>query len=144
VCKVCTHSPLSIFSLTMMTFGSHFGYFISLMKPASSNLYTSTFVASTFSSTILWGFCFFGFALGLICSRRSMTSLLTPTKSEVDHANTLLFLSRKPYSFICSSWFVSMPMHMVLFGTLGSNGTFLNSPSTSIIFLYSVGGCSLH
>jgi hypothetical protein len=31
-------------------------------------------------------------------------------------------------------------MHMVLFGTLGSNGTFLNSPSASMMFLYFAGG----
>jgi hypothetical protein len=30
-------------------------------------------------------------------------------------------------------------MHTVLSGTLGSNGTFLNSPSSPMMFLYSIG-----
>jgi hypothetical protein len=34
-------------------------------------------------------------------------------------------------------------MHTILPGTLGSNGTFLNSPSASIMFLYSTGGSAL-
>jgi hypothetical protein len=72
-----------------------------------------------------------------------MTSLLTPTKSKVDYANTLLFLSKNPSSFACSFWLASAPMNTVLSGTLGSNGTFLNSPSTSMIFLYSTGGSTL-
>jgi hypothetical protein len=39
--------------------------------------------------------------------------------------------------------FVKETATMVLFGTLGSNGTFLNSPSASMIFLYSTGGSAL-
>jgi hypothetical protein len=35
-------------------------------------------------------------------------------------------------------------MHIVLSGTLGSNGTFLNSPSASIIFLHSTEGYALY
>jgi hypothetical protein len=116
------HFPL--FFLTIMTFASPYGYFTSLMKPTSSNLCTSAFAAFTFSSTILRSFCFFGLALGLTCSQCSMTSLLTPTQSKVDHANTSLFLSRKPSSFTCSSWLASEPTHTVLSGTLRSNGTF--------------------
>jgi hypothetical protein len=107
------------FFLTMMMFASHSGYFTSLMKPASSNLCTSAFNASTFSSTILWRFCFFSFALRLTCSHCSITSLLTPTKLEVHHANTSLFLSRKPSSSVYSSWLSSVPLHTVLSETLG-------------------------
>jgi hypothetical protein len=132
------HFPF--FILTMTLFASHCGYFTSLMKHASSNLCSSAFATFTFSSTILRSFYFFSLALGLTCSRCSMTPLLTPTKSKVDHANTSLFLSRKLSSFVYSSWLASAPMHMVLSGTLGSNDTFLNSPSASIMFLYSTGG----
>jgi hypothetical protein len=121
----------------MTMFASHCGYFTSLMKPTSSNFCTSAFVAFTFSSAILQIFYFFSLALELTCSQCSMMSLLTPTKSKVDHANTLLFLSRKLSSFICSSWLASAPMHTILSGTLGSNGTFLDSPSTSMIFFVS-------
>jgi hypothetical protein len=102
------------------------------------------FVASTFSSAILRSFYFFGFVLGLTCSRCSMMSLLTPNKSKVDNANTSLFLSRNPSSFVYSSWFLSAPMHTVLSKTLGLNSTFLNSPLTYIIFLYSIRGYALH
>jgi hypothetical protein len=121
-------------------FASYYGYFTSLMKTACSNLCTLAFIAFTFSSAIFQSFCFFGLALGLTCSRCFITSLLTPTKLRADHANTSLFLSRKLSSFVCSSWLASVPMHMVLCGTLGSNGTFLNSPSTSMMFLYSTRG----
>jgi hypothetical protein len=69
-----------------------------------------------------------------------MMSLLTPTKSKVYHANTSLFLSRTLSSFIYSSWLASAPMHTVFYGTHGSNDTFLNSPSASMMFLYSAGG----
>jgi hypothetical protein len=123
------HFPF--FFLAITTFASHSRYFTSLMKLASSSLCTSTFATSTFSSTILQSFCFFGLAF---------TSLLTPTRSEVDLANMSLFLSRKLNSYACSSWIASTPMHIVLSGTLGSNGTFLNSPSASMLFLHSVEG----
>jgi hypothetical protein len=69
-----------------------------------------------------------------------MMSLLTPTGSEVNHENTSLFLSRKLISSSCSYWLASVPMHIVLSGTLRSNGTFWNSPSTSMTFLYSTRG----
>jgi hypothetical protein len=69
-----------------------------------------------------------------------MTSLLTPTKSRVDHANTSLFLSRKLSSFVSSSWLASAPMHTILSRTLRSNDTFLNSPLASMMFLYSTRG----
>jgi hypothetical protein len=69
-----------------------------------------------------------------------MTSLLTPTRSEVDHANASLFLSRKLRIFACSWWLASVPMHTVLSGTIGSSGTFWNSPSASMTFLHSAGG----
>jgi hypothetical protein len=136
------HFPF--FFLTMTTFASHSGYFTSLMKPASNNLCTFTFAASTFSYAILRSFFFFGFALGLTCSRCSMMSLLTPTKSKVNQANTSLFLSRKLSSSIYSSLLVFVPMHTVLSKTLGSKDTFLNSPSASIVCLYSARGFALH
>jgi hypothetical protein len=65
-----------------------------------------------------------------------MTSLLTPTWSEVDHAKTSLFLSRNANSSACSSGPVLVLMHIALSGTLESKGTFLNSPSASMAFLY--------
>jgi hypothetical protein len=78
-----------------------------------------------------------GFACGLTCSLCSVTSLLTPTKSKVDQAKTLLFLSRNCMSFACSSRLISVPMQTVLSGTLGSSATLLKSPSASIAFLNS-------
>jgi hypothetical protein len=132
------HFPFFLHTIT--TFSSHYVHFTSLTKPASSNLCTLAFATFTFSSAILLSFCFFSLAHRMTCSRCSIMSLLTPTKSRVDHENTTLFLSRKPSSFAYSSWLASAPMHMVLFRTLGSNSTFLNSTTVSIIFLYSVRG----
>jgi hypothetical protein len=54
-----------------------------------------------------------------------------------------LFLSRNANSFACSCWLASVPMHLVLSGTLGSSGTFLNSPSASMAFLHSAGASTL-
>jgi hypothetical protein len=65
-------------------------------------------------------------------------SLLTHTKSEVDHVKISLFLSRNARSSAYSCWLASAPMHTALSGTLGSNDTFLNSPSASIALLHSV------
>jgi hypothetical protein len=65
-----------------------------------------------------------------------MMSMLTPTKSEVDHMKTSLFLLRKDSSSACSYWLTSAPMHTILSETLGSSGTFLKSPSTSMAFLH--------
>jgi hypothetical protein len=113
------------------------------MKPASSNLWTPAFTTSTFSSNILWSFCFLGLIVGLTCNRCSITSLLTPTRLEVDHTKMSLFLSRNASSYVCSCWLDSTPMHMVLSGTLGSNGTFLNSPSASMAFLHSAEASAL-
>jgi hypothetical protein len=71
------------------------------MKPVSNSLWTSVVAASTFSSDIIQSFYFLGFTLGLTWSLCSITSLLKPTKSEVDHAKTSLFLSKKAKS---SAW----------------------------------------
>jgi hypothetical protein len=110
------------------------------MKHVSRSLCASTFAAFTFSSAILQSFCFLGLAFGLTCSWCSMMSLLTPTRSEVDHTTTSLFLSRKPGISACSCLLALVPMHTVLSGTLGSSGTFSNSPLASMAFLYYVGG----
>jgi hypothetical protein len=134
---------LLFFFLTITTFASHSGYTTSLMKHVSNSLWTSAFAASTFSSDILWSFYFLGLAVRLTCNRCSITSRLTPTKSEVDHAKTSLFLSMNANSSAWSCWLVSAPMHTVLSGTLGFNGTFLNSPSGSMAFLHSVGASAL-
>jgi hypothetical protein len=72
-----------------------------------------------------------------------MMSLLTLIRSEVDHAKESLFLSGKANNFACSSKLVSMPRQAVLLGTLGSNATFLKSPSASMAFLNSVGASVL-
>jgi hypothetical protein len=69
-----------------------------------------------------------------------MTSLRTPTKLEVDHENTSLFLSRKLKSSVCSCWLALVSMHTILSGTLGSSSTFWNSPSASMTFLHSAEG----
>jgi hypothetical protein len=65
-----------------------------------------------------------------------MLSLLTPTRSEVDHAKMSLSLSRNASNSTCSSGPVSVPRQIALLGTLGSKRTFLNSPSASMAFLY--------
>jgi hypothetical protein len=72
-----------------------------------------------------------------------MISLLTPTRSEVDHAETSLFLSRKANSSTCSSRLVSVLRQTALSITLGSNTTFLKSSSTSIAFLNYAGASAL-
>jgi hypothetical protein len=72
-----------------------------------------------------------------------MISLLTPTRSEVDHVKTSLFLSRKASSSACSYWPASTPMHTSLSGTLGSKLTFLSLPLASMSFLYSTGASAL-
>jgi hypothetical protein len=136
------HFPFFFFTITTLT--NHYGYVTSLIKPASSSLCTSAFAASTFSSAILRSLSFLGLAFGLTCSWCSMTSLLTPTRSKVNHANTSLFLSRKLRIFACSCLLALVPMYTVLSGTLGSSGTFWNSPSAFMAFLHSDGGCVLH
>jgi hypothetical protein len=105
------------------------------MKPASSNLWTLAFSASTVSSDILQSFYFLGFTLRFTCNMCSMISPLTPTWSKVDHAKTSLFLSRKASNSTCSSGLVSMPRQTALTGTLGSNATFLKWSSASMAFL---------
>jgi hypothetical protein len=72
-----------------------------------------------------------------------MISLLTPTRSEVDHAKMSLFFSRKAKSSACSSRHVSVPRQIAMLGTLGSSATFLKSPLDSIAFLNSVGASGL-
>jgi hypothetical protein len=110
------------------------------MKSMSSSLCTSAFTASTYFVAILRSFYFLGLAFGLTCNQCSMTFVLTPTRLEVDHANTSLFLSKKLRISSCSCWLASMLMHTVLSRTLGSSGTFWNSASASMTFLHSTGG----
>jgi hypothetical protein len=73
-----------------------------------------------------------------------MTSLLTPIRSEVDHAKTSLFLFRKLIISACSCMLASVPMRIVLSGTLGSSSIFWNFPSASMAFLHSNGGWVLY
>jgi hypothetical protein len=127
------HFPFFLWTIT--TFASHCGYLTSLMNPASNNLCTSAFVASIFSSDILWSFYFLGFTCGLTCNLCSITSRLTPTRSEVDHVKISLFLSRSCKSSTCSCGLISVPMQAALFGTLGSSAALLKSHSASIAFL---------
>jgi hypothetical protein len=56
---------------------------------------------------------------------------------------TSLFLSRNTSSSTCSYWLASAVMHIVLSGTLGSNGTFSNSPLGSMAFLHFTGASTL-
>jgi hypothetical protein len=72
-----------------------------------------------------------------------MISLLIFIRSKVDHVKTSLFWSRKASNSACSCWSVSALMHMALLGTPGSRGTFLNSPSALMAFLYSAGASAL-
>jgi hypothetical protein len=139
---------LVFFLWTITMFGSHYGLLTSQINPTSNNLCTSAFAASVFSFDILRSFYFLGFACRLTCILCSITSLQTPTRLEVDHTKTSLFLSRNCRSSTCSCGLISMPMQMALPGTLGSSATLLKSPSTSIAFLNSIeisfldGGCS--
>jgi hypothetical protein len=133
----------SFFLQTITTLANHCGYLTSLINPASNSCCTSPFVASFFSSDILCIFCFLGFTFGLTCNLCSITSLLTPTKSEVDQVKTSLFLSRNCRSSACSFGLISASMQTVLFGTLGSSATLLKSPSASIAFLNSAEICCL-
>jgi hypothetical protein len=73
---------------------NHCGYVTSLINSASNRRCTSAFVASILSSDILQSFCFLGFAFGLTCSLYSITSLLTPIKSEVDQTKTLMVVKK--------------------------------------------------
>jgi hypothetical protein len=66
-----------------------------------------------------------------------MMSLLTPIRSEVHHAKTSLFLSRKANNYACSSSLISVPRQTAMSGTLGSMTTFLKSPSALMAFLNS-------
>jgi hypothetical protein len=125
------------FLRTITTLANHCRYVTSLINPVSNRCCTSAFAASIFSSDILWSFFFLGFVFRLTCSLCSITSLLTPTKSEVDQAKTSMFLSRNYRSFTCFSGHILAPMHTVLSCTLGSSATLVKSPSALIAFLNS-------
>jgi hypothetical protein len=122
---------------TITTLANNCGYLTSLINPASNNRCTSAFAASIFSSGILWSFYFLGFTCGLPCNLCSITSLLTPTISEVDQSKTSLFLLRNCRSSACSCGLISVPMQTVLCDTLGLSATLQKSPSASIGFLNS-------
>jgi hypothetical protein len=107
------------------------------MNPMSNSRCTSAFATSTFSSHILRGFCFLGLTCELTCSLCSISSMLSPTRSEVHHAKTSLFLSRNCKSCAYSCGLMCLLMHMALFGTLGLSATFLKSFLVSIAFLNS-------
>jgi hypothetical protein len=125
------HFLLFLQTITMLV--NHCGYVTSLINPASNRRCTSALATSIFSSDILRRFYFLGFAFGLTCNLCSITSLLTPIKSEVDQAKTSLFLSRNCNSSACSSRLISALMHTVLSGTLGSSANLVKSPSASIL-----------
>jgi hypothetical protein len=130
------HFPF--FLRTITTLANHCGYVTSLINSTSNTRCTLAFATSIFSSHILRSFCFLNFTFGLTCSLCSITSLLTPIKSQVDQARTSLFLSRNCRSFACSSRLISALIHTVLFGTLGSSATLVKSPLALITFLNSV------
>jgi hypothetical protein len=87
------HFPFFLWTIT--TFACHYGYLTSLINPASNSHCTSAFAASTFSFDILRSFCFLGFVCGLTCNLCLITSLLTPTTSEVDHAKNIIVLIKE-------------------------------------------------
>jgi hypothetical protein len=99
--SVHTHHFL-FFLRTITALANHCGYVTSLINPVSNRRCTSAFTTSIFSSGILRSFYFLGFTFRLTCNLYSITSLLTPIKSEVDQAKTLLFLSRNCSSSACS------------------------------------------
>jgi hypothetical protein len=80
-----------------------------------------------------------GFATGFTCNLCLIISLLTPIRSEADHAETSLFLSRKANNSSSSSRAISVPRQTSLSGTLGSRGIFFVSSSASMACLDSVG-----
>jgi hypothetical protein len=91
---MCTFATCRSFFLTITTFTNQLGYRTSHINPPSNNLCTSAFTAATFSSDVLQTFYFLGLAVGLTWILCSIMSLLTPMRSEVCHAKTLLFLSK--------------------------------------------------
>jgi hypothetical protein len=64
-----------------------------------------------------------------------MISLLTPIRSDADHAKTSKFLSRKTNSSASSSGAISVPRQTTLSSTMGPRGIFLVSPSASLACL---------
>jgi hypothetical protein len=94
------HSEFFLWTITTLV--NHCGYVTSLMNSASNRCCTSAFAAFIFSSDILRSFCFLGFVFGLTYNLCSITSLLTPIKSEVDQGKTSLFLSRNCSNSTCS------------------------------------------
>jgi hypothetical protein len=98
------------------------------MKPASSSLWTSAFVAATFSSDILWSFCFLGYVIGLTCSLCSIISLLALIRSKIDHLKTSLLFVKEGNSSALSSGDISVPKKTTLSSTLESRAIFLVSP----------------
>jgi hypothetical protein len=119
---------------TITTLANHCRYVTSFTNPTSSSHYILAFAASTFSSHILGSFYFLGFAFQWTCILCSITSLLTPIKSKVDHANTSLFLSWNYKSSACSSRLILALMQTVLSGTLGSSSTLVKLPLPLIAF----------
>ena len=79
---------------TNTTFASQSEYLTSLMTFASSSLCTLVFATKILSSDIFLCLYFFGFMFGLMSRECCMMSLLTPCKSEADHAKMSLFLAR--------------------------------------------------
>jgi hypothetical protein len=127
------HFPFFLWTITM--FSNHYGYVTSLINPTSNRRCTSAFAASIFSSDILRSFFFLGFAFGLTYNLCSITSLLTPIKSEGDQAKTSLFWSKNCSNSTCSSGLISALINTILFGTLGSSASLVKSTSASIGFL---------
>jgi hypothetical protein len=107
------------------------------MNPASNSRCTLAFAAYSFSFNISRSFCFLGFTCELTCSLCSITSLLTPIRSDVDQAKASLFLLRNCRSSACSCGLISVLTLMVLSGTLGSSATLFKSSLASIAFLNS-------
>jgi hypothetical protein len=105
---------------------------LSLMKSMSNSLWTSAFTVTTFSSNILQSLYFLGIAARLTCNLYSMMCLLTPIRSEVDHAKISLILLRKGNSSASSFRGISVPWKTALSNTLGSSTIFLVSPLASM------------
>jgi hypothetical protein len=90
------------------------------------------FCDCNFLSNILQSLCFLGLAEGLTSNLCSIISLVTPMRSEVLHAKTLMFLSKNESSSFSSPGVKCWDIVTVLSGTLGSSGTILISHSGSI------------
>ena len=134
---------LPFFFGTNTTFASQSEYLTSLMTFASSSLCTSVFAAKIMSSDIFLCLCFFCFMFGLMSRECYMMSLLTPCKSEANHAKMPLFLAKTSRSS-SSSLLEMLPQMVTFLSRIASlSGTvFVSSCSLRYVFPLGMSGGS--